>query len=404
MDTAPGESNAAESFSAYVHIPWCLSRCPYCDFNTYAAREWPETAYTEALLRELAWYRARPPFRGARLSTVFFGGGTPSLFSPESIERILDALVGGGATDADLEVTLEANPGTVDRERFAGFRRAGVNRLSIGIQSFEPRLLERLGRRHSVEESRLALRAARAAGFDNLSIDLMYATPTQTLAELERDLNEAIEVAPEHVSAYALIFEPGTPLTRDLQAGRVQRTPEELEATMFEAVRERLESAGLPPYEISNHARPGRAARHNQSYWRGHPYLGLGAGAHSFAPTGAPSDPDAVDGVRWQNARDPGRYVEKTTATGHALDEHEALTPEQAKGEFCWLALRESRGLDRGAFAHRFGQALEVAFPHVRDLERDDLLRRAHDSTGERLCLSPRGLQIADTIFGSFFG
>lgn len=387
------------TLSVYVHIPWCLSRCPYCDFNTYAARSWPEADYTDALLRELAWYRAHSDFADRPIATIFFGGGTPSLFSPRSIERLLEGLASQGPVSSELEVTLEANPGTVDRERFSGFRRAGINRLSVGIQSFQPRLLEALGRRHSVTESRAALHAAREAGFDNLSIDLMYATPTQTLAELEEDLSEAIDIGPEHISAYALIFEPGTPLTRDLEAGRVERASNELEAEMFERVRERLAAAGLAAYEVSNHAQPGREARHNQAYWRGGPYLGLGAGAHSFSPAGAPVAPDSRYGVRWQNVRDPSAYRDAVEESGHAVAEHESLTVQQAMGEFCWLALRETRGLSPAEFARRFDRELGVAFPHLTDLETEGLVVE-HEAS---LTLSPKGLLIADTIFASFF-
>lgn len=278
-------------------------------------------------------------------------------------------------------------------------REAGVNRLSVGIQSFQPRLLELLGRRHSVEESRSALASAREAGFENLSLDLMYATPTQTLEELEADLAEAATIAPEHISAYALIFEPGTPLTREMQAGRVQRAPEELEATMFETVRTRLADAGYAPYEISNHAQPGCEARHNQAYWRGGPYLGLGAGAHSFAPSAAPAANDARFGVRWQNEKDPARYRGATTARGHAVDTHETLTRAQAAGEFCWLGLREERGISESDFSFRFNAGFRETFPHVFHLESEGLL----EPRAGRLALSPKGQLIADEIFSSFF-
>ncbi len=385
--------------SVYVHIPWCLSRCPYCDFNTYAAREWPEKEYADALLSELAWYLERPPFAGSTLATVFFGGGTPSLFAPQTIERLLDESCRRFRTASDLEITLEANPGTVDRVHLAGFRAAGVNRLSVGIQSFQPRLLESLGRRHSVGESRDALDAARAAGFERLSLDLMYAIPTQTLEELEIDLSEAIARAPEHISAYALIFEPGTPLTRDLQSGRIQRASEDLEAAMYETVGNRLGEAGWSQYEISNFARPGHEARHNQAYWRGGPYLGLGAGAHSFAPEASPVAPEARFGVRWQNVRDPAHYRDAVSNDGHAVAEHEALTRAQAMGEFCWLGLRETRGISEPHFRERFGTTLDDAFPHVQTLRREGLVTQET----ERVALTPRGRLLADEIFAGFF-
>jgi oxygen-independent coproporphyrinogen-3 oxidase len=386
--------------SLYVHIPWCLSRCPYCDFNTYAARSWPEEAYAESLRKELDWFASLPPFAGAGLETIFFGGGTPSLFEPATIGRLLEHADRRLSIAAEAEITLEANPGTVDEARLAAFRSAGVNRLSLGVQTFRPRLLEALGRRHSVDESREALRAARAAGFGNLSLDLIYAVPGQTLEELEADLEEAVSFAPDHVSAYALTYESGTPLHRDLQAGRVRRAPEELEVTMFERVRERLAESGYAAYEISNHARPGREARHNQAYWRYVPYLGLGAGAHSFAPVEGPFGPGTGFGVRWQNERDPSTYRSRVATAGHAVVEREELRREQAMGEFCWLGLRESRGLDPVAFAERFGAPLSDVFPHAAELAAEDLL----ETSDGRLVLGPRGLLVADSIFASFFG
>lgn len=385
--------------SVYLHVPWCLSRCPYCDFNTYAARSWPEKDYTDALLDELAWYRERPPFDQVSLATVFFGGGTPSLFAARSIGRLVDRLVGGFPVAGEIEVTLEANPGTVDRQHLAALRTAGVNRLSIGVQSFQPRLLEVLGRRHSVDESLRALDAARATGFDNLSLDLMYAIPTETTRDLEADLDRAVSLGPDHVSAYALIYEPGTPLTRDLQAGRIARTPDEVEATMFETVRAHLQAAGYPAYEVSNHARPGREARHNQAYWRGAPYLGLGAGAHSFAPGASPFPVSAAFGVRWQNERDPSRYQSAVRRQGHATREREPRTRAQAVAEFCWLGLRESRGISAAEFASRFGASFDATFPHIEELRSEGLV----ESREDRIVLTDRGLLLADSVFASFF-
>lgn len=399
---APSHREAAREplpASLYLHIPWCLSRCPYCDFNVYAARTWPEEEYTGALVRELEWFTEREPFGSTTLGTVFFGGGTPSLFSPASIERILRAITHRFETSADLEVTLEANPGTVDAGRLGGFRDAGVNRLSLGLQTFQPRLLEALGRRHDVNQSREALEAGRKAGFDRLSLDLMYAIPTQTRAELEDDLVQASDAGPDHVSAYALIFEPGTPLTRELEAGRIERLSEKTEAEMYETVGETLGAAGLVQYEISNYCLPGQEARHNQAYWRGHPYLGLGAGAHCFAPHGAPPAPDATFGVRWQNERDPARYREKVERDGHAIAEHETLSRGQALGEFCWLRLRENRGLDRDEFRRRFDAGFEEIFPHVADLRSEGLLEEREG----RLALSSTGRLLADSVFASFF-
>jgi oxygen-independent coproporphyrinogen-3 oxidase len=379
-----------------MHIPYCLSKCPYCDFNSYAARSWPEEDYAAALERELAHHAARAPFAEATIGSVFFGGGTPSLFEPRTIGRLLDAAARRLRLDPDAEITLEANPGTVNEARLLGFRIAGVNRLSFGVQSFQPELLAALGRRHSVDDSRAALAAARRAGFDNLSLDLIYAVPGQSLEACEADLGEAVAAGPEHVSAYNLTYEKGTAMHRDLVARRLVPAAEELEIAMFGAVRRRLGDAGYAHYEISNHARPGRASRHNRAYWRGLPYLGIGAGAHSFLPC---DDGSAGSfGERRENLRDPNRWREAVLARGEAVASREHLSREQAMGEACWLGLREIEGIDPSAFESRFGEPLLAAFPHVSGLLAEGLLERR----ASRLALTGRGLLLADSVFSSF--
>lgn len=387
----------SQAVALYLHIPYCLAKCPYCDFNSYAARVWPEDAYADALLAELAHAASAPPFAGATATSIFFGGGTPSLFAPRTIARLLDGVAAHVAVDPAAEITLEANPGTVDEERLAGFVAAGVNRLSIGIQSFQPDLLLTLGRRHSVEDSLRALAAARRGGFTNLSLDLIYAVPGQTLDACADDVARAIAIAPEHVSAYNLTYEKGTGMHRDLEQGRIRPAPEELEVAMFHLVRDRLAGAGYAQYEISNYAQPGRAARHNQAYWRGTPYLGLGAGAHSFVPRDGAGDGGSF-GTRWETLRDPNRYMEAIRARGAAVASREELTRAQAMGETCWLGLRERRGLDLDAFAARFGEPLDAAFAHVAELVADGLVERA----GRHLRLTTQGLLVADSVFSSF--
>ncbi|HEY8514481.1 MAG TPA: radical SAM family heme chaperone HemW [Candidatus Binatia bacterium] len=391
----------SQEVALYLHIPYCLAKCPYCDFNSYAARAWPEEEYAGALIAELAHRVREEPFAGATVTSIFFGGGTPSLFAPRTIARLLREVRDRVAVAGDVEITLEANPGTVDEARLAGFREAGVNRLSIGVQSFQPKLLEALGRRHTVDDSVRALRGARTAGFDNLSLDLIYAVPGEDLDACAFDLAQAISFAPEHVSAYNLTYEKGTAMHRELEAGRIARASEELEVALYQLVRERLADAGYAQYEISNYARAGREARHNLAYWRGIPYLGLGAGAHSFAPrTPHDRDPDASWGARWENLRDPNRYMEAVRARGTAVGAlEERLTRAQAMGEACWLGLRERRGLDPQRFASRFGEPLEDAFPHVAELVADGL---AEWSDAGRLRLTTRGLLVADSVFATF--
>ena len=328
--------------SIYLHIPWCLERCPYCDFNTRAAREWPEERYAQSLLTELHHRASQSPYADSCVDTIFLGGGTPSLFAPATLEKLLDGIHRALPVAHDAEITLETNPGSTNLDKLRGFRQAGINRLSLGVQTFTPHLLQSLGRQHSVDDSRNALSDARAAGFSNLSLDLIHAIPGQTQKELEADLAEALSFQTDHISAYSLTYEPGTPLTRDLERGRVERLPNEVEAEMFETIRTMLPAAGLAAYEISNFARPGFEARHNQAYWRGIPYIGLGAGAHSYNP-GVIGE--GSFGRRWMNLREPAAYMDAIESIGLAESESEDLTRQQAMGEGCWLALREGRGL-----------------------------------------------------------
>ena len=378
------------TFSLYVHIPYCEAKCPYCDFNSYAAPTWPEEAYARALIAELRARSAEPPFAGAAVGTIFFGGGTPSLFQPATIATVLDAIAGTCPLADDLEVTLEANPGTVERTRLAGFRAAGVRRLSFGIQSFQPNLLTTLGRIHDGDDARAAIRAARAAGFDDLNLDLIFAVPGETRGAWEADVAEAIGFAPEHVSAYNLTYEPGTPFHTLRSRGALQPLDDEDELWMYQHVRNALADAGYEQYEISNFARPGHAARHNQSYWRGVDYLGLGAGAHSYAST-----PDW--GRRWSNERIPDRYV-AAVARGDATASRESLSFEDAAAEFMFLGLRERRGIDPAAFTARFGKPLDDVHPEVAMFRADGFLVEENG----RLTLSERGLLVADAIFTAF--
>jgi oxygen-independent coproporphyrinogen-3 oxidase len=380
----------ARSFSLYVHIPYCQAKCPYCDFNSYASTTWPEDAYTQALLAELRQRTAEPPFAGASVSTIFFGGGTPSLFQPATIGRILDTVAAVSSLTPDVEITLEANPGTVERERLAGFRSAGVKRLSFGIQSFQGPLLTTLGRIHGPDDARTAIRAARTAGFDDLNLDLIFAVPGETRGAWAADVAEVLEWAPEHISAYNLTYEPGTPFHALRGRGALRPLDDEDELWMYQHVREALAAAGYEHYEISNFARSGHQARHNQSYWRGIDYLGLGAGAHSYAH--APEW-----GRRWSNERIPERYM-AAVARGDAAAGRETLSFETAAAEFMFLGLRERDGVDPAIFARRFGRALDDVHPEAAIFRADGFL----EERAGRLALSERGLLLADSIFAAF--
>jgi len=377
-----------EPFALYVHVPWCRHICPYCDFNVHAAATPPEDEYVAALVAEM---EAHAPWHGRGAKSVYVGGGTPSLFSPAAIARMLGAVARVFGIVDGAEITLEANPGTVDRETLAGYRAAGVNRLSLGAQSFDARHLRTLGRDHGPDDTRAAVEAARDAGFANVSLDLIFAVPGETAADWERDLAATIALAPEHASAYALTYEERTPFHAWRASGRLRPVDDDTEATMAEAAATILPAAGYARYEISSFARPGFAARHNASYWDGSDYLGVGAGAHSFGRRPAP-------GRRWMNERLPARYLAAVAASGTAVGTEEHLTEAQARAEFCFSGLRRTIGVDADAFRARFGVELATAFPHVAGLVADGLVETA----GGRVRLTERGRRFADTVAATF--
>jgi oxygen-independent coproporphyrinogen-3 oxidase len=352
------------SLGVYVHVPFCERICPYCDFAVVAARPLAaadEDRYVAALLAELA---ARAPrFAGRTLDTIYLGGGTPALLRPASVGRIVAALREAFAGEP-REVTLEANPSTLERERLAGFRAAGVGRLSLGVQSFDDTTLKRLGRAHRAEQALRTLAAARAAGFADVSLDLIEGAPGQSLADVERDLDAALAFGPEHVSAYALTLEEGTPFARAVAAGKLAVPGDDLVAEMLERTHARLEAAGYARYEVSSWARPGRESLHNQRYWRRAPVLGLGAGAHSSEPAaeGAPF------GARAANERNLAAWLARIEAGGGATPpEREALPAATARGEAAFLALRTRAGLDAAQFAAEFGAAPRRFFAEAID-------------------------------------
>ena len=380
-----------EAFALYVHVPWCRHVCPYCDFNVYADRRPPEADYTAALVRELEAWAAVPPWAGRRVASVYVGGGTPSLFSADAIGRVLAAANELFGHEPDAEVTLEANPGTVTAATLRAYRGAGVNRISLGVQSFAPRLLERLGRDHGPDDSAAAVAAAREVGFTNVSLDLIFAVPGSTLADWAHDLERAISMQPDHVSAYALTFEEGTPYHAWRRTGRLHAVDDDDEATMAEHTATRLAVAGYERYEISSWARPGRASRHNQRYWDGSHYLGIGAGAHSF-------DAGPHRAARWSNLRHPTAYMNAVAAGASPVAERRSLGLDEARSDFVFTGLRRLVGVDDSRFAARFGLGLGEAFPQVPTLVRDGLL----EWRGRNLRLSAHGLRFADTVAASF--
>ncbi len=380
------------SFSLYVHIPYCQAKCPYCDFNSYAATSWPEADYTRALVAELEQRAGEPPFAGGKVKTIFFGGGTPSLFRAESIGAVIDTAAARFGIDDGAEITLEANPGTVDLARLRGFRAAGVNRISFGAQSFNDATLKFLGRIHTADQTREAARLAHRGRFEHLNLDLIFAVPGQTVADVMRDIAEAAALQPDHISAYNLTFEEGTALFADMKRGRVAPLASDAQAEMYRAVREEIPRRGYAMYEISNFARPGCEARHNLAYWRAESYLGLGAGAHSFARVGQ-------GGRRWWNERAPSRYVERGLANGAAEAGAETIDERTARGEFAFLNLRLRDGFALAEFRERFGASFDDVFGgRAARLVEGGLLAREDG----RIFLTDRGLEIADSVFAEF--
>jgi oxygen-independent coproporphyrinogen-3 oxidase len=296
--------------------------------------------------------------------------------------------------DADCEITLEANPGTVDSDKFFGYRDAGVNRISVGVQSFQPKILKFLGRVHSVDEARKALQVVRHAGFDNFSFDLIYANPCQTLAELEADLDEALEYNPPHLSAYNLTFEEGTPFNHEYRSGRMKSLSEDEEIAMAELIEEKLLAVGLPRYEISNYAQPGRRSRHNMNYWRYGDYLGLGAGAHSYSTQRSKE----FVGLRWSNEKNPGRYMTLVNQPNRAIVEREEIDFDKAAGEFMFLGLRMTEGISIDAFRARFDKTTREIFPQISDWIDGELLEERRGF----LRFTRKGLLVANSIFVQF--
>ncbi|MGP1678067.1 MAG: radical SAM family heme chaperone HemW [Burkholderiales bacterium] len=354
--------------SLYVHIPWCVRKCPYCDFNSHEVRgggrgEAPQQDYVRSLIADLEL--ALPQIWGRRVYSIFFGGGTPSLFSAHAIEELLAAFRARLNLAADAEITLEANPGTFESARFRDYRACGVNRLSIGIQSFNPGHLQALGRIHDGEEARRAIGIAQAH-FDNINLDLMYALPRQSLPQAEQDIETAAGYGASHLSAYHLTLEPNTLFHR-----YPPPLPDsELAADMQDMVEQRLAENGYLNYETSAFARPGRECRHNLNYWRFGDYLGIGAGAHSKL-----SFPDRV--LRQTRYKQPREYMQKTAA-GSPIQEEHALSPKDLGFEFMMNALRLAEGFEPGLFAERTGLALAAVERPLRQAVQRGLITRDH--------------------------
>ncbi len=353
---------ALPPLSLYVHLPWCLRKCPYCDFNSHERRsEIQETRYIDAVIADLE--TSLPFIWGRRVHTVFIGGGTPSLFSPAAIERLIADIRARLPLEPGCEITLEANPGTFERDRFRAFRAAGVTRLSVGVQSFDDAKLRALGRVHDGDQARAALAEAREV-FDTFNLDLMYALPGQTLAELDADLRTALSFAPPHLSIYHLTLEPNTFFARHPPV----LPDDDLAADMLDLLVDRTSAAGLERYEVSAFARPGHRCQHNLNYWEFGDYLGIGAGAH-----GKLSFPHRI--VRQTRFRDPERYMTEALQ-GSAIGQDDEVPRRDLPFEFMLNALRLREGVELARFTERTGLPLTAIGRPLAEAEAQGLLER----------------------------
>jgi len=339
-----------EKFGVYIHWPFCLSKCPYCDFNSHVRHAGVDEArFARAFAAEIATTAARVP--GRTVSSIFFGGGTPSLMQPSTIATVLDAIAQHWSVADDAEVTLEANPTSVEATRFRGYRTAGVNRVSLGVQALDDRALAELGRLHSAREALDAVAVARSV-FGRYSFDLIYARPGQTPQQWASELARALAEAGEHLSLYQLTIEPDTPFAALYAAGKLKTPDEDIARALYDTTQDVCAAHGLPAYEISNHARAGGECRHNLIYWRAHEYAGVGPGAHGRLD---------VDGERHATATEkrPESWLMRVEARGHGLVSDDVLTRQERCDEFLLMGLRLAEGIDLARYAELAGRALD---------------------------------------------
>jgi putative oxygen-independent coproporphyrinogen III oxidase len=355
---ASSPARANDMFGVYVHWPFCAAKCPYCDFNSHVHRgAFDEADYLKAYEREIAFTAERAP--GRRVQSIFFGGGTPSMMQPKTVAGILDAIAKHWDIDPRAEITLEANPTSVEAERFRGYKAAGVNRVSLGVQSLREKPLAELGRRHTVDEAIAAVRLAQSI-FDRSSFDLIYARPFQTLDEWRDELTEALWLAQGHLSLYQLTIEMGTRYYDLFNAGKLKMPNEDLAADFYELTQEMMNAAGLPAYEISNHARPGQESRHNMLYWRYGEYAGIGPGAHGRLVLNNERHATAAEKL-------PFEWQKLVNAKGSGLVVDDVLTWEEQGDEFLVMGLRLREGIDPRRFTMLSGR--KISERQINDLK-----------------------------------
>ncbi len=359
-------------FGIYVHWPFCAAKCPYCDFNSHVRDTIDHAAWREAYVREIHHYAALTP--GRTVTSIFFGGGTPSLMEPETVKVVIDQIKKSWPCDPDMEVTLEANPTSVEAAKFKGFRAAGVNRVSIGVQSLRDEDLSFLGRKHNRNEALQAIDLAKE-NFERFSFDLMYARPKQTVSDWVQELEEAVQLSVGHLSLYQLTIEEGTPFHTQFGRGDFMMPSEDLGGEFYEITQSVLAAAGLPAYEISNHAKPGQESRHNLTYWRYTDYVGIGPGAH-----GRLTLPDGKVATRGHRA--PEVWMERVLASGHGGHDHESVNPEQRWMEALMMGLRLREGVPFARLESESGKSIdEILNPRkLKALSEEGLITLHSDS------------------------
>jgi len=382
--TGPDHPTRDAGFGIYLHWPFCAAKCPYCDFNSHVRHAGvDQPRFLDAFRAEIAHTAARTP--GRIVTSIFLGGGTPSLMEPATVAGLLDAVAGHWAMAPDAEITLEANPSSVEAGRFRGYHAAGVNRVSLGVQAFDDASLKKLGRLHNAEEAFAAIGIAQAV-FERTSFDLIYARPDQTPAQWRAELTAALARAAEHLSLYQLTIEPGTPFHGLAAAGKLITPDDEAGRILYDVTQDVCGQAGLPAYEISNHARPGAESRHNLLYWRYGEYAGIGPGAHGRLVT-----PEGRIGTVTE--RGPEAWLEKVERDGHGIVETETLSAADQADEFLVMGLRLAEGIDPERYAALKGRALNGN--RIGMLVGDGLLQRL---PGGRIAATPRGAPVLNAV------
>ena len=370
----------------YIHIPFCRQKCMYCDFPSWAGKEGQMQGYVDALTKEIR--KRGTEYTDQQVVSVFFGGGTPTTLTIPMLEQLMQAVFENWNIAEDAEITTEANPGMLDGEMAAALKKMGFNRLSMGVQAWQNRLLKELGRIHTIEVFRENFKAVREAGFTNINTDLMFALPNQTMEDWQETVKNIVAMNPEHISAYSLIIEEGTPFYDRYEKGELKPAEEELDREMYHWAVDYLAEHGYEQYEISNFAKKGRQSRHNRIYWQAEEYLGMGLGSHSY-----------MNGERFHNIYDLQEYIRADGDVSLLKEDIERITEEDALAEFMFLGLRLTEGVSFAGFQERFGQGMKNIYgSQIEELVKDGLLEE--DGIGIRL--TKRGVDISNYVFEKF--